>query len=99
MCIRDRLMPDVILLDIQMENLDGLSAARVIGEECPNTAIIMLTAFSNGEYIDKAKENKISCYLPVSYTHLDVYKRQFLWLVRNHTLASPLRNVKKLHKT
>ena len=57
------LMPDVILLDIQMENLDGLSAARVIGEECPNTAIIMLTAFSNGEYIDKAKENKISCYL------------------------------------
>ena len=57
------LMPDVILLDIQMENLDGLSAARVIGEECPNTAIIMLTAFSKGEYIDKAKENKISCYL------------------------------------
>lgn len=57
------LLPDVILLDIRMETLDGLSAAKVIAKECPNTAIIMLTAYSKSEYIDKAKESKISSYL------------------------------------
>lgn len=55
--------PDVILLDIKMEQLDGLSAAKVISEEYPQTAIVMLTAFSKGEYIDKAKESNISSYL------------------------------------
>lgn len=55
--------PDVILLDIKMKDLDGLSAAAYIKEKCPNTAIIMLTAFSNGKYIEKAKENGISTYL------------------------------------
>lgn len=43
--------PDVVILDIKMDNLDGLSAAKFISEECPDTAIIMLTAFSKGEYI------------------------------------------------
>lgn len=57
------LMPDVILLDIKMENLDGLAAAKVISKECPDTAIIMLTAYSKVEYIDKAKESRISSYL------------------------------------
>lgn len=57
------LRPDVAILDIKMELLDGLSAAQVISEECPDTAIIMLTAFSKGEYIDKAKESNISSYL------------------------------------
>lgn len=55
--------PDVVILDIKMDNLDGLSAAKFISEECPDTAIIMLTAFSKGEYIDKAKLSRISSYL------------------------------------
>ena len=55
--------PDVVILDIKMDNLDGLSAAKFISKECPDTAIIMLTAFSKGEYIDKAKLSRISSYL------------------------------------
>lgn len=30
--------PDVILMDIKMDDMDGLSAARIIAEECPDTA-------------------------------------------------------------
>ncbi|MDY2960304.1 MAG: response regulator [Hornefia sp.] len=55
--------PDVAILDIRMGDLDGLSAAKYINEDLPTTAIIMLTAYSKGEYIDRARENGISTYL------------------------------------
>ena len=60
--------PDVAILDIRMNDLDGLSAAKIINDESPETAIIMLTAYSKGEYIEKAKECNINSYLvkPVS---------------------------------
>ncbi|SFE33829.1 response regulator receiver and ANTAR domain protein [Peptostreptococcaceae bacterium pGA-8] len=58
-----KLNPDVALLDIKMDTLDGLSAAKVINDECLNVAIIMLTAYSKGEYIDRAKECQITSYL------------------------------------
>lgn len=61
--ICQKLQPDVAILDIKMKDLDGLSAASQIKEKSPSTAIIMLTAFSKGAYIDKAKEYGISTYL------------------------------------
>ena len=58
-----KLQPDVILLDIRMENIDGLTAAKEISQRWPDIAIVMLTAFSEGEYIEKAKECNITSYL------------------------------------
>ena len=55
--------PDVAILDIRMTDLDGFSAAKIINKDCPMTAIIMLTAYSKGEYIEKAKECNINSYL------------------------------------
>ncbi|MGC7102230.1 response regulator [Amycolatopsis lurida] len=46
--------PDVALLDIRMPNLDGLSAAEEIRRLVPETAVIMLTTFSEDEYIGRA---------------------------------------------
>ncbi|UJW35464.1 response regulator transcription factor [Saccharothrix sp. AJ9571] len=46
--------PDVALLDIRMPNLDGLSAAEEIRRLTPDTAVIMLTTFSEDEYIGRA---------------------------------------------
>lgn len=57
------LKPDVAILDIKMGDLDGLSAAKYINDDCPDIALIMLTAYSKGEYIDRARENGISTYL------------------------------------
>lgn len=61
LCQKER--PDVVLLDIRMEMLDGLSAAKIISSECPETAIILLTAYNKEEYVDKAKNCRISSYL------------------------------------
>lgn len=41
------LKPDVILLDVIMPNLDGLSACRLIREKVPNTQILVLTFYES----------------------------------------------------
>lgn len=56
-------MPDVVLLDIKMPLLDGLSAAKIIYEENLAGTIILLTAYNEQEFIDGAKRNGVSGYL------------------------------------
>ncbi|MFM9366665.1 response regulator [Streptomyces sp. Da 82-17] len=46
--------PDVALLDIRMPRLDGLQAAEELRRTVPDTALIMLTTFSEDAYIARA---------------------------------------------
>lgn len=46
-----RLKPDVILMDIQMPRVDGIAATQTIKAALPETKIIMLTTFSDDEYL------------------------------------------------
>jgi len=55
--------PDLILLDVKMPFLDGLSAARIIHEENLAGAIVMLTAYSERDFINRAKSCGVSGYL------------------------------------
>jgi two-component system, response regulator PdtaR len=64
--------PDVILLDIKMPNMDGLEAARKIMQERP-TPVVMLTAYSQRDLINEAREASVFGYLvkPVKEDLLD----------------------------
>ena len=46
--------PDIILLDIRMDKMDGLEAGKVILEKDPEAKILYLTTFLDGEYIVEA---------------------------------------------
>ncbi|MCC7161027.1 MAG: response regulator [Anaerolineae bacterium] len=64
--------PDVILMDIKMPGMDGLAAARRIMQERP-TPVVMLTAFSQRELVNEAREAAVFGYLvkPVKEELLD----------------------------
>lgn len=59
--VRDR-RPDLAILDIKMPRMDGLDAARAISAEHP-IPVIVLTAFSEREYIERAKSAPVHAYL------------------------------------
>ncbi len=47
-------MPDVMLMDIRMQGMTGLEAAEKILKKYPDAKILLLTTFSDDEYIVKA---------------------------------------------
>lgn len=50
------LKPDVVLLDVKMPVMDGLTAAKLIAGAENDIAIIMLTAYNDKQFVDKAGE-------------------------------------------
>ncbi|MCC5803844.1 ANTAR domain-containing response regulator [Rossellomorea vietnamensis] len=54
--------PDLIVMDIKMPKLNGLKASEIISKRT-NIPILLLTAYSQREYIDKAKQANILGYL------------------------------------
>lgn len=55
--------PDVALLDVKMPVFDGLSAAESIIEEDTAGCVILLTAFSDSEIIERANRAGVTAYL------------------------------------
>ena len=51
------LNPDAVLLDVKMPVMDGLTAARLINSDQKNIAIVMLTAYNDKQFVDKAATN------------------------------------------
>lgn len=49
-----RLRPDLALMDMRMPELDGLAATRAIKDECPRTAVVIITNHANPDYLFEA---------------------------------------------
>jgi DNA-binding NarL/FixJ family response regulator len=58
-----RLNPDLVLLDISMPRLDGLSATRLIRAVQPKVRVIILSMYLNSEYVEQAFASGASGYV------------------------------------
>jgi len=58
------LKPDIILMDINLPDLDGIEATRQIKRVLPSTAILALTMHESDEYFFKMMQAGASGYVP-----------------------------------
>lgn len=61
------LLPDLVVMDITMPKLDGLSAAEMIGKE-RLAPVVMLTAFAQPEFVARASEAGAIAYVVKPFT-------------------------------
>ena len=59
----ERLQPDVVLMDLLMPKMDGVTATRIIKERWPQIQVIALTSFKEKEYVEGALKAGASGYL------------------------------------
>lgn len=55
--------PDVVVMDMQMPNLDGIGAARQILDAWPSAQILMNSAYTDESLVDEANRYGVKGYL------------------------------------
>ena len=72
------ILPDVVLMDMVMPDMDGVAATRAIRQQFPQVQVIALTSFKEGELIKKALEAGA-----IAYLLKDVSADDLVWAIRS----------------
>src|ERR1700733_6585064 len=64
--------PDLVILDVKMPGADGLEAARAIRDLGDRVAVLILTAFSQRNLIDEAREAGVIAYLVKPFQRIEL---------------------------
>ena len=59
----EELSPDVVLMDINMPQMDGVSATETIKKKWPDIKVIILTSYQDVDYVVRALANGAEGYL------------------------------------
>ena len=57
------LQPDVVLMDVEMPKMDGLSATKIITQQFPQVKVLILTVHDNEQHLSRALNNGAKGYL------------------------------------
>ena len=86
--------PDLAILDVAMPVLDGISAAEKIISIAP---VLMLTAFSQRELIDRARDAGVMAYVVKPFTISDLVPAIEIAISRHTQMRSLADEVADLH--
>jgi len=87
--------PDLAILDVKMPVLDGISAAEKI---IANAPVLMLTAFSQRELIDRARDAGVMAYVVKPFTIGDLVPAIEIAISRHTQMQSLAVEVADLHE-
>ena len=88
------LKPDLAILDVKMPILDGISAAEEVIATCP---VLMLTAFSQRELVDRARDAGVMAYVLKPFTINDLVPAIEIAISRHLQMKSLAAEVADLH--
>jgi len=91
-----KLRPDVILMDIAMPILNGLEATRQILVANPAAKVVILSAHSDDEYIDRMTEAGVAGFLE-KQTSAEILTKAIAEVARGRTFFSPAAARRLLH--
>ncbi len=83
------LAPDVVLMDLRMPELDGVEAIHQIKDARPNTQVIILTTYSDDEYIFRGIEAGARAYLLKDAPREELFKA-IRMVYRGESLIQPV---------
>jgi AmiR/NasT family two-component response regulator len=89
------LRPDLVIVDVKMPGMDGLTAARLIAGE-RLAAVIVLTAFSQRELVEQARDAGALAYLVKPFQKRDLVPMIEVARARHAELAALERTVEDL---
>jgi DNA-binding NarL/FixJ family response regulator len=55
--------PDVVLMDVRMPDVDGLTATRLVKQQCPASAVLVLTGYESADYLKRALKAGAAGYI------------------------------------
>ena len=61
--LAQKLMPDVIVMDIAMPTLNGMEATRQLSREVPSSKVLILSSYGDDEYVEQLTEAVAAGYL------------------------------------
>jgi len=92
------LRPDLVMMDIKMPELDGIDAARILTEE--NIApVLLLTAYSQHELVERAKEAGVVGYIVKPFRESDLAPAIEVALARYREYQSLSANLSDVQET
>jgi DNA-binding NarL/FixJ family response regulator len=83
-----KLLPDIVLMDIRMPVMNGITATRLIQERFPQVKVLVLTTFDDEEYIVQAIQFGAKGYL-LKDTPSDELSRIIYAIHAGYTQLSP----------
>jgi response regulator NasT len=93
-----RTLPDIVILDIEMPGLDGLSAARQINRD-PGTPVIILTAHGHPNLVEQAVQDGVVHYLLKPATSPSLHAAIQVAMARAQELRDLRESVNQLEMT
>ena len=86
----EKLHPDILVLDLMMDDINGLEVARQLSKRAPKTSIVILSMHNNDDYVIEALKAGAKAYVLKEATSAELVRAVREAAIGRHYLSAPL---------